>query len=306
MAAPHRRAHCCESTAATGQARRAARRRRPRARRPRAPTAPAGRPRAAAAAAASTPHCQTSSIACASGTAAPRIAPTAAGPAPSRNARALGDCRIRTKRSPSDSHHDKRRRERDRRRQQRAAETGRGPADHRHRMDHRTGRELTVRDRVGELGIGHPPVGVHGVGLHERDDHEAAAVGEGTDLEGRPGQRGERGGGQHERGRRERRSGAGPAAPRQLGEPAAEQDEHHARADRDRRGGAPGRRTRLPGRAPRRGELPGSSVPARAPPGRPPPRPPRHHPHRRRGSRPAASPTARARRSPAGSPVPAG
>ena len=54
----------------------------------------------ARAAAASTTSCHGSSSDAASGTAAPRIAPTAAGPAPSRNARAARFPRSRSKRPP--------------------------------------------------------------------------------------------------------------------------------------------------------------------------------------------------------------
>ena len=54
----------------------------------------------ATAAPASTPACHASLSASASVTAAPRIAPIAAGPAPSRNARALAFSRRRRKRSP--------------------------------------------------------------------------------------------------------------------------------------------------------------------------------------------------------------
>ena len=62
----------------------------------------------------------------------------------------------------------------------------RGVADGGDRRDDRAGRDLPERDGVEELGVGHPVVGVHGVALHQRDDHEAAAVGERADLERRP------------------------------------------------------------------------------------------------------------------------
>jgi hypothetical protein len=52
------------------------------------------------AAAARTPYCHFSERALASGIAEPRIAPIAAGPAPSRKAFAFTSARIRSKRSP--------------------------------------------------------------------------------------------------------------------------------------------------------------------------------------------------------------
>ena len=116
------------------------------------------------------------------------MAPMAAGPAPPRK-----DCATRLARSapkcraPSEDEHE-RRRERDERRQQRAADTRRGVADDGHRLDDRARGDLPEGHRVQELGVGHPVVVVHRVGLHERDDHEATAEGQRPDLERHPGQ----------------------------------------------------------------------------------------------------------------------
>ena len=84
-------------------------------------------------------------------------------------------------------------------------------------------------------------VDVDGVPLHQRDDHEAAAEGEGADLERGPGERAEPAGG----GRRGAASiGAGasperrrraPAPQRELDRAAGEQDEHEVGADQRRR-----------------------------------------------------------------------
>ena len=69
------------------------------------------------------------------------------------------------------------------------AEAVRGVADRGDRRDDRAGRDLAERDRVQELGVGHPVIGVDGVALHQRDDHEAAAERERADLERGPRQR---------------------------------------------------------------------------------------------------------------------
>ena len=73
------------------------------------------------------------------------------------------------------------------------------------------------------------------VALHQRHDHEAAAVGEGADLERGPGQRGQLGGGGRDE-RQPERPGVtrrAAAAPGELGEPAREQHDDHERADHD-------------------------------------------------------------------------
>jgi hypothetical protein len=101
-------------------------------------------------------------------------------------------------------------------------------ADGRDRGHHGTGRDLAERDGIEELRIRHPVIGVHCVALHERDDHEAASVGERADLEGRPAQRAEPAGGggarRHECQRRAVHAGrdARPALHRELDQAAAE------------------------------------------------------------------------------------
>ena len=72
--------------------------------------------------------------------------------------------------------------------EQPAAEPGGGVAEYGDGVHHRAGGDLAEGDGVEELCVGHPVVGLDGVVLHQRDDHEAAAVGEGADLECHPGQ----------------------------------------------------------------------------------------------------------------------
>ena len=74
------------------------------------------------------------------------------------------------------------------RRREAAADPEGGVADDGDGLDDRAGRDLAERDRVEELPVGHPVVAVHGVGLHQRDDDEPAAVGQGADLERDPDQ----------------------------------------------------------------------------------------------------------------------
>ena len=116
------------------------------------------------------------------------MAPIAAGPAPSRNARTrcvvAQPIEVRT----ADEHERERGQKRDRRRQRGAADAPRGVADGGDGRDDRTRRHLAEGDGVQELGRAHPVVGVHGVGLHQRHDHESAAVGECADLERDPGE----------------------------------------------------------------------------------------------------------------------
>ena len=76
-------------------------------------------------------------------------------------------------------------------------------ADRGDRRHHRPRRHLAERDRVEEFGVGHPVVGVDGVALHQRDDHEAAAEGEAADLEGGPGEVADAAGGDGGEGRRQ-------------------------------------------------------------------------------------------------------
>jgi hypothetical protein len=78
--------------------------------------------------------------------------------------------------------------ERDRDGEQAAGHSGGGVADHGHRQHHRSRGDLAEGNRPEELGGGHPVVGAHGVVLHQRDDHETAAVRECAYLESHPGQ----------------------------------------------------------------------------------------------------------------------
>ena len=110
----------------------------------------------------------------------------------------------------ADEHEHERRRERDRRGQQRAAHAGGGVADGGDRVDDRARRDLAERDRVRNCVVGHPPVAVDRVALHQRDDHEAAAVRQRADLERDPRQRAEPAG---------RRRGARRAAARRARRP---------------------------------------------------------------------------------------
>ncbi len=106
----------------------------------------------------------------------------------------------------------------------------------------------------------HPAVDVDGLRLHERDDHEPAAVGERAHLEGDPGDAAVDGalrGTEHERGehREPERGRAGREPPReqplpagaddQLQQAGAEQHEHHGGA-RDRGAEAARQRVRHP------------------------------------------------------------
>ena len=136
-----------------------------------------------------------------------------------------------------------RRGERDRGREQRPADARRRIADGRDRVRDRAGRDLPKGDGVEELRARHPVVVLDGVVLHQRDDHEAAAVGERADLEGDPGKRREAA---RRARRRRRRAGSereraclGRACIRRdLDEAAGDEDEDEPGADR-RRGAAP-------------------------------------------------------------------
>ena len=96
----------------------------------------------------------------------PRIAPIAAGPAPSRNDRAA-EVRSRSKRRapPRMSSTEG----------AKATTEASTPAEHAGRrkahdgdgLGHRTGGDLAEGDRVEELGGGHPAVNRDGIGLHE-------------------------------------------------------------------------------------------------------------------------------------------
>ena len=227
------------------------------------------------AAAASSATCQASSSAPASGIAEPRIAPTAAGRrAGEERARArVGEQPVEAPGAEQDER--ERRGEGDQRREQPAADAVRRVPDGGDRRHHRPRRGLTEGDRVEELAAGHPVVVLHGVALHERDDHEAAAERERADLQRRPRQRAQPAGARGDR------SGGRPAvevqaacddpAAHQLQRAAAEQDEHEP-GPGERRGHAAGQAV---------GDDPAAVGPARAaPPHRRQQAPPGEHRHR--------------------------
>ena len=113
----------------------------------------------------------------------------AAGPAPSRNAGAAVFCRSAWKwrAPPSTKTNDGEKAIEGG--EESARDAGRRVADHGDGLDHRPGRDLPERDGVEELAVRHPVVVVDGVLLHQRHDHEAAAVRERTDLDRDPRQR---------------------------------------------------------------------------------------------------------------------
>ena len=169
----------------------------------------------ATAAAASTANCHVSRSAPVSVMAAPRIAPIAAGPAPSRKARAFSAPAQALEPLPAEQDERERGREGHRGCEQAPAEAVRRVADRGDRRGHGPGRDLAQGHGVEKLRVGHPVIGVHGVGLHQRDDHEAAAVGERSDLERRPAQRAQPSdGGRPRRQRRERPPVRSRAPPR--------------------------------------------------------------------------------------------
>jgi hypothetical protein len=113
-------------------------------------------------------------------------------------------------------------------------------------MQHRPRCDLPERDGIEELSGRQPVIARDGVPLHQRDDHEPAAVGESSDLECNPGE-GEQPAGRTCRCREQRcrcdRGGAVTAAEpadRQLEQATADENEHEPRPDRRGRGG-PGR-----------------------------------------------------------------
>ena len=117
------------------------------------------------------------------------MAPMTAGPAPVRNDWTATFARSRSKRGPPTEDEDERRGEGDEGGEQPAAESPRRVADDGDSLDHRARGDLAEGDGVEELRARHPVVRGHGVVLHERDDDESTAVGEGADLEGDPGER---------------------------------------------------------------------------------------------------------------------
>ncbi len=231
---------------------------------------------------ASTPYCHVSDSARASGTATPRMAPIAAGPAPREERRRVSVLAQTPEPLRADEDEQERRRERDERGEQAAADAGGRIADGGDRLHHRPGRHLPERDRVEELTARQPVVVRDGVRLHERDDHEAAAVRERADLERDP----------HERSDAD--EPVARVAERELERAAGDEHEHEPRADRRRGDGRPqrGRRASAGGSALAGGcRAGGSGRPARRPP-----RPRRPRPRRRLAPTAAASRRGRARR----------
>ena len=192
-----------------------------------------------------------------SGIADPAMAPMTAGPAPVRNDSTELLARIWSKCGAPTSMKKNEGREDDQCCEETPAQTpGRVPDDS-HRLDHRARRDLAERHGVEELRARHPVVGDHRVVLHQRNDHEPAAVGERADFEGDPGQRPETTNGcpveqQHWRGR----TGPTPTTVAPVGG-------WRSRPDRRRGSREPGRRQRWPRRRPRRGRRE-PSEPARA------------------------------------------
>ncbi len=158
----------------------------------------------------------------------------------------------------AEQHEGERRQEGDERREQRAAEAVGGVADDGDGVRDRAGRRLAERDRVEELRVAHPVEALDRVALHQRDRHEAAAVGERADLEGRPAERqqpaarGDRGDRQQQRRPgAELKGGAAPAAlPAQLDAAAGEQHDDQPRPQQRRRRAAGDAGRRPSGRAP--------------------------------------------------------
>ena len=124
------------------------------------------------------------------GMADPAMAPMTAGPAPVRNDVTVLFARIWSKRGPPTSTKTNDGVKATTVARARRRRLG-GVAHDSHRQDDRTRSDLAEGDGVEELGAAHPVIGDHGVVLHERDDDESAAVGEGADLEGHPDQRAE-------------------------------------------------------------------------------------------------------------------
>ena len=185
------------------------------------------------AAPARTPNCHDSPSARPSGIAEPRIAPIAAGPAPSRNVRAALVGAEPVEAAAAEQDERERRRERDGRGEQAAADARGRVADDRDGLHDGARRDLAERDRVEELPVRHPVVVVDRVVLHQRDDHEAAAVGERADLERDPREREQPAG-------RDRDAGAATSdTPRSYAAPPARS--RRSRAGRRRATGRPSR-----------------------------------------------------------------
>ena len=118
-------------------------------------------------------------------TAEPRIAPIAAGRRRrGRRGRAGGPDLLEAGAAEQDDQEG--RGEGDGGGEQAPGEPGGGVADDRNRLHNGPGRDLAERDRVEELGAGHPVVAADHVGLHQRDDDEPAAERQPADLERLP------------------------------------------------------------------------------------------------------------------------
>jgi hypothetical protein len=157
---------------------------------------------------------------------------------------------------PGRSEQDERERraERDDRGEDAAEQAGRGVADDGDGLHHRAGGDLAQGDGVEELRAGHPVVAADRVGLHERDDDEPAAVGQGADLDRDPGHRqqhpaAERAGrqdrGHHDAGQLGADLTPGGELNGELDQPAAKQHQHEPGTE-DGRGGAPGEQVEQP------------------------------------------------------------
>ena len=169
------------------------------------------------------------------------IAPIAAGPAPSRNARTDAFWRMRSKRSAPSRMNENEGANATAAASSASADPRRGVAHDGDRVDDRPRRDLSEGDGVQELPARHPVVVVDGIGLHERDDHEAAAVRERADLERDPDEGAEPAGarraGEQDRPGVRGQARASPPPP-ELEDAAGEQQRDEPRAEGGRRGGA--------------------------------------------------------------------
>src|SRR4029077_15046690 len=146
-----------------------------------------------------------------------------------------------------------------------ADQAGGGVADNGDRLDDRAGGDLAQGDGVEELRAGHPVVVAGPVGLHEGDDDEPAAVGQGADLERHPGHReqhpaADRTGRQQWARRQARQPGVvAPVAElqREFDQATAQQYQHQPRTQGGG-GGGPGQQVTQPAGAVR------AALPARA------------------------------------------
>ncbi len=172
--------------------------------------------------------------------ATPMTAPIAAGPAPSRNERAAVLWRSALEASSPSENEDERWRERDDCGQQTARNACRGVADNGDGLHDGTRRDLAERYRVEKLATRHPVVLLDGVVLHQRDDDEAAAVGERPDLERDPNEREDTAAGRRREYKERTRMHAEPAGRAEvsnadLDRAATQQHDHQPRSNGRRR-----------------------------------------------------------------------